>query len=60
MDRLVLGEIVGWFVGSVFLFSSLILASGELVRLAEYLQNGQTLWLVLQLARLHAARRYSR
>jgi lipopolysaccharide export system permease protein len=49
MDRLVLGEVVGWFVGSVFLFSSLILASGELVRLAEYLQNGQTIWLVLQL-----------
>ncbi|MBC8103130.1 MAG: LptF/LptG family permease [Cytophagales bacterium] len=49
MDRLVLGEIVGWFVGSVLLFSSLILASGELVRLAEFLQNGQTLWLVLQL-----------
>ncbi|MES2463234.1 MAG: LptF/LptG family permease [Armatimonadota bacterium] len=49
MDRMVLGEVLGWFVGSVFLFSSLILASGELVRLAMFLQNGQSLWLVLQL-----------
>jgi lipopolysaccharide export system permease protein len=49
MDRLILGEVIGWFVGSVFLFSSLILASGELVRFAEYLQNGQTLWIVFQL-----------
>ncbi len=49
MDRLVLGEIVGWFVGSVFLFSSLILASGELVRFAEFLQKGEAVWIVFQL-----------
>ncbi len=49
MDRLVLGEIVGWFVGSVFLFSSLILASGDLARFAEYLQKGESVWIVIQI-----------
>lgn len=49
LDRMVLGEIVGWFVGSILLFSSLILASGELVRLAEFLQNGEAVLTVLQL-----------
>jgi len=49
MDRLVLSEIIGPFIGSVFLFTSLILASGELVRLAEYLQTGESVMLVAEL-----------
>lgn len=49
MDRMILSEIVGPFVGSVFLFTSLILASGELIRFAEYLQGGESVLLVAQL-----------
>ncbi|MDX1933960.1 MAG: LptF/LptG family permease [Capsulimonadales bacterium] len=46
MDRLVLGEVVPLFFGSTLLFTSLVLAGGELLRLAEYLQNGESLMLV--------------
>lgn len=40
MDRMVLAEVVPWFVGSVFLFTSLFFAAGEMMRVAEYLGMG--------------------
>lgn len=41
LDRLVLGEIIGPFVGSAALFTGLFFAGGELVRFASYLQGGE-------------------
>ena len=49
LDRLILNEIVGPFFGSAFLFTGLFFAGGELVRFAEYLQQGQSWWIVAQL-----------
>ena len=46
LDRLVLSEIIGPFVGSAALFTALFFAGGELVRFAEYLQSGEGLLLV--------------
>jgi lipopolysaccharide export system permease protein len=52
LDRLILNEIVGPFVGSALLFTSLFFAAGELVRYAEYLQSGESWLLVVQLMML--------
>lgn len=49
MDRLVLSEIVGLFVGGVLLFSGLFFAAGELVRFADFIQRGVGLAVVGQL-----------
>jgi lipopolysaccharide export system permease protein len=52
LDRLILGEIIGPFLGSAFLFVGLFFAGGELVRYAEYLQSGQSWVIVAQLMAL--------
>jgi lipopolysaccharide export system permease protein len=49
LDRLILSEIIGPFVGSAFLFTGLFFAGGELVRYAEFLQKGEGALVVLQL-----------
>jgi lipopolysaccharide export system permease protein len=49
MDRMILDEIIGPFFGSALLFTGLFFAGGELIRYAEYLQQGQSLMLVAQL-----------
>ena len=49
LDRLVLNEIIGPFIGSAFLFTGLFFAGGELVRYAEFLQKGEGLFVVLRL-----------
>lgn len=49
MDRLILAEVTPLFVGSTLLFTSLILAGGELLRFAEYLQKGESVLLVARL-----------
>ncbi len=49
MDRLVLNEVVGLFIGGVLLFTTLFFATGELVRYVEFLQTGKGWSLVIQL-----------
>ena len=49
LDRLILGEIIGPFVGSTALFTGLIFAGGDLVRSAQFLQQGEGVFLVVQL-----------
>lgn len=49
MDRLVLGEIVGLFVGGVAMFTTLFFATGELLRYVEFIQSGEGWSLVIQL-----------
>ncbi|MGC4045357.1 MAG: LptF/LptG family permease [Armatimonas sp.] len=49
MDRLVLNEIVGLFIGGVMLFTTLFFATGELIRYVEFLQTGRGWGLVIQL-----------
>jgi lipopolysaccharide export system permease protein len=48
-DRLILSELIGPFVGSALLFTALFFAGGELMRLAEYLQKGESFLVVAQL-----------
>ncbi len=49
MDRLVLREVVGLFIGGVLLFTTLFFATGELIRYVEFLQTGKGWGLVIQL-----------
>jgi lipopolysaccharide export system permease protein len=49
MDRLVLGEVVGLFIGGVLLFTTLFFATGELIRYVEFLQTGRGWGMVAQL-----------
>ena len=49
MDRLVLGEIIGLFLGGVTLFTTLFFTGGELLRYVQFLQTGEGWGLVLQL-----------
>jgi lipopolysaccharide export system permease protein len=49
MDRLILAEVVPLFLGSTLLFTSLVLAGGELLRFAQYLQEGAPVMIVARL-----------
>lgn len=49
LDRLVLNEIWAPFVFAALLFTGLVFAGGELIRYAEYLQQGQSLILIFRL-----------
>ena len=49
LDRMVLAEIVGPFVGSLFLFTGLFFAGSDLLRFAQYLQQGDGALLVAQM-----------
>jgi lipopolysaccharide export system permease protein len=49
LDRLILMEIIGPFVGSAFLFTGLFFAGGDLIRFASYLQGGAGAWMVAQM-----------
>jgi lipopolysaccharide export system permease protein len=46
MDRLILAEIAGPFVGSALLFTGLFFAGGEIARIAEFLGRGVS-WLTI-------------
>jgi lipopolysaccharide export system permease protein len=52
LDRLILSEIVGQFVGSVLLFSGLFFAGDSLTRLAEFVQGGESWAMIGQLVLL--------
>lgn len=49
LDRFILGEIVGLFLGGVLLFTGVFFAAGEIQRFAAFLQNGTGLLIVGQL-----------
>ncbi|GAB4468480.1 MAG: LPS export ABC transporter permease LptG [Armatimonadaceae bacterium] len=49
LDRLILSELIGPFIGAALLFTALFFAGGELVRIAEFLQSGESVWVVAQL-----------
>ena len=49
MDRLVLNEIVGLFIGGVAMFTTIYFASGELLRYVQFVQNGEGWSLVIRL-----------
>jgi lipopolysaccharide export system permease protein len=49
MDRLVLNEVIGLFIGGVLLFTTLFFATGELIRYVEFLQTGRGWGIVIQL-----------
>ncbi len=46
LDRLILSEIVGPFVGSAVLFTGLFFAAGEFVRILQYIQQGVPLGVI--------------
>lgn len=52
MDRLILQEVIAPFFLSAILFCGLFFAGGEIVRLVEFLQGGQSLLVVAQLVLL--------
>lgn len=52
LDRLILSEIVGPFVGSALLFTGLFFAAGEFVRILQYIQQGVSPGLIVQLLAL--------
>lgn len=49
LDRMVFGELIGPFFGAAMLFTALAFAGGELMRIADYLQKGESVWVVAQL-----------
>ena len=49
MDRLVLSEIVGLFLGGVAMFTTIYFASGELLRYVQFVQSGEGWGLVIRL-----------
>ena len=49
LDRLILADIVGLFLGAVLLFSGLFFAGDSLTRLTEFIQGGESWVLVGQL-----------
>ena len=52
LDRLILAEVVPWFVGGVFLFTSLFFAAGELLRIAEFSAVGLSTTAIVRLVLL--------
>ncbi len=49
LDRLILNELLGPFFGAAMLFTALFFAGGELMRVADFLQNGESFLVVVQL-----------
>jgi lipopolysaccharide export system permease protein len=49
LDRLIFSELIGPFFGAAMLFTALAFAGGELMRVADYLQKGESILIVVQL-----------